>query len=123
MRELAAPVVLAVAVLASPATAGAHAVLVNSIPAARMVLSYPPGRVDLWFNERLEPAWSTLSVWSASGTQVDRRDTIVSPEDPKRLSVTLGTLGPGMYTVRFRVLSVDAHVVESSFVFTVEAKP
>ena len=30
-------------------------------------------------------------------------------------------LGPGRYIVRFRVLSVDGHVVESSYIFTVRA--
>ena len=30
-------------------------------------------------------------------------------------------LDPGRYTVRFRVLSVDGHVVESSYTFTVKA--
>lgn len=84
-------------------------------------MSQPPSRVALWFNERLEPSFSSVSVWSASSVQVDRRDPAVSAEDPKRLTVTLGPLPPGSYTVRFRVLSVDGHVVESSFPFTVRS--
>jgi methionine-rich copper-binding protein CopC len=79
--------------------------------------------VELWFSERLEPAFSTLSVWSAAGAQVDRQDAAVGSDDARRLSVTLADLEPGVYTVRFRVLSVDGHVVESSFTFTVTARP
>ena len=104
------------------APAEAHAVLVRSIPGARSLLSVPPERVQLWFSERLEPAFSSVSVWSASGAQVDRRDARVSPDDPKQLSVTLPTIEPGTYTVRCRVLSVDGHVVEASFAFTVKPK-
>ena len=44
----------------------------------------------------------------------------VGPDDPRKLSVTLPALGPGQYAVRYRVLSVDGHVVESSFVFSVK---
>ena len=101
-----------------PALVESHAVLVKSFPPARAVLTRPPVRVQLWFSERLEPAFSSAGVWSASGKQVDNRDARVSPDDPKELSVSLPLLGAGTYTVRCRVLSVDSHVVEASFPFT-----
>jgi methionine-rich copper-binding protein CopC len=44
----------------------------------------------------------------------------VSAEDPRRLSLSLPPLMPGRYTVSFRVLSVDGHVVESRLTFTVK---
>jgi copper resistance protein C len=109
---------LAAAVLfATPA--GAHAVLVRSTPPGRATLAEKPDRVQLWFNERLEPAFSSVSVWSSAGTQVDAGDARVGPDDAKRLSVTLPPLPPGAYSVRYRVLSVDGHVVDSSFSFTI----
>jgi methionine-rich copper-binding protein CopC len=43
----------------------------------------------------------------------------VGPDDLKRLSVGVSPLAPGTYTVRYRVLSVDGHVVESEFSFTI----
>jgi len=107
-------------VLALPAAGGAHAVLVKSSPARRAVLSHPPARVELWFNERIEPAYSGLTVVSAAGERVDHGDVSVGPDDPRRLSVTLSALEPGRYVVRFRVVSVDGHVVESSFEFSVK---
>ena len=107
--------------LATPA--GAHAVLVRSTPPGRATLAEKPDRVQLWFNERLEPAFSSVSVWSSAGTQVDAGDARVGPEDAKRLSVTLPPLPPGAYSVRYRVLSVDGHVVDSSFSFTIRDKP
>src|SRR5262249_58623975 len=81
------------------------------------------GGVQLWFNERLEPAYSQMSVWSAAGAQVDRGDARVDPDDARQLRVTLAPLARGAYTVRYRVLSVDGHVVESSFPFTVTGGP
>ena len=106
------------ALLLRPAVALGHAVLVKSVPAQRAALVEPPPRVELWFNERLEPAYSKALVTNEAGTQVDLRDVAVSAEDPRRLAVSLPVLVPGRYTVSFRVLSVDGHVVESEFPFT-----
>ena len=110
---------LAVTVLYTAQTAETHALLVKSVPSARASLSRPPERVQLWFNERLEPAYSIVSVWNAAGVQVDERDGAVSPQDPRRLELTLPALPPGNYVVRFRVLSVDGHIVESTVPFTI----
>lgn len=114
---------LAVATLAAAAPAGAHAVLVRSAPPARAALAEPPERVQLWFNERLEPAYSSVSVWNAAGAQVDARNAAVGADDAKRLAVTVPPIGAGAYVVKYRVLSVDGHVVDSSFPFTVRPKP
>ena len=109
-------------VLLIPVSAWTHAVLVKSAPARRAILSKPPTRVQLWFNERLEAQFSQLSVWNAEGRQVDIQDIHIAPDDPKRLSVGLAELAPGTYTVKFRVLSVDGHIVESEFPFTVRGR-
>jgi copper resistance protein C len=108
------------ALLLRPAAALGHAVLVKSVPAHRAALVEPPPRVELWFNERLEPAYSKALVTNEAGAQVDLRDVAVSAEDPRRLAVSLPVLVPGRYTVSFRVLSVDGHVVESKLTFTVK---
>jgi methionine-rich copper-binding protein CopC len=100
----------------------AHAVLVRSTPPHRAVLGQVPERVDLWFNERLEAAYSTVSVWNEAGVQVDTRDVTVGPDDPRRLSVTMSGREPGLYTVKYRVLSVDGHIVDSRFSFTVKGQ-
>jgi methionine-rich copper-binding protein CopC len=106
-----------------PGQAGAHAALVRSVPARRSTLARPPERVLLWFGEPLEPAYSTVTVADPGGTRVDAGDARVGPGDPTLLSVTVPRLPPGTYTVRFRVLSVDGHIVESEFPFTVGPAP
>jgi methionine-rich copper-binding protein CopC len=76
------------------------------------------GARPLWFNEQLEAALSRLSVVDTD-KPVDSGDVRVGPDDLKRLSVGIPALAPGTFTVRYRVLSVDGHVVESQFSFTV----
>jgi methionine-rich copper-binding protein CopC len=105
-----------------PAVADAHAVLVKSSPARRAVLALPPTRVELTFNERLEPAYSTVSVWSSAQTKVDDGKIVVGPTDPRRLTVGVPPLETGTYTVKFRVLSVDGHLVEGTYPFEVRPR-
>ncbi len=106
-----------------PGLAWGHAALVRSTPAQRAMLARSPDRVRLWFNEPLEAKFATVSVWDAKGGQVDQQDGLVGADDPKTLSVGVPLLGPGTYTVKYRVLSVDGHVVEGSFRFTVRSSP
>jgi methionine-rich copper-binding protein CopC len=116
-------VALLAGVLLAPAVAWSHAELVKSVPARRAALTTAPPRVRLAFNERVEAKFSRVSVWDAKGAQVDLKDAEVDPEDGRQLTVGLPALEPGTYTVRFRVLSVDGHVVESQFPFTVRKRP
>jgi hypothetical protein len=102
--------------------AQAHAVLVRSTPSHRAVLGQAPERVDLWFSERLEPAYSTVTIWNEAGRQVDERDAAVAADDPRRLTVTFAARAAGQYTVKYRVLSVDGHIVDSLFTFTVKGQ-
>jgi methionine-rich copper-binding protein CopC len=105
--------------LSFPALAFAHAYLVKSVPAGRATLFSSPGKIELWFNERLEPRYSAASVFDPDGKRVDLDNAQVSAEDPKQLAVGVKPLQSGRYTVKFRVLSVDGHVVEQSFPFTI----
>ena len=113
---------LCMLLLMVPTTGWTHAYLVKSSPARRAMLSSTPTRVVLWFNERLEPQFSQLAVWNAEGQRVDAGDLQVGPEDGKKLSVGIPTLPAGTYTVKYRVLSVDGHIVEAEFPFTVRSR-
>jgi copper resistance protein C len=112
-------VAAALLLAAMSAPAHAHAVLVTSVPAARAVLANPPPRVELEFSERLEPAYSTLSVWNDRGERVDGNAVSEVAASGRRLVLAVPVLAPGRYTVRYRVLSVDGHVVEASVPFTI----
>ena len=102
-----------------PSLSFAHAYLVKSVPARRATLFSSPARIQLWFNERLEPRYSSASVVDPDGKRVDLDNAQVMSEDPKQLSIGVKQLLSGRYTVKFRVLSVDGHVVEQNFYFTI----
>jgi copper resistance protein C len=99
-----------------------HAYLVKSSPALQEVLIRPPTEVQLWFNERLEPAYSHVSVLDAEGHCVDLADEHLDRNDSKKLVIGVRPLAPGSYKVKYRVLSVDGHIVENQFTFTVRGQ-
>jgi len=105
--------------LAAPEPAWAHASLVKSVPAPRAVLRRAPVAIQLWFNERLEARYSSFSLFDADGHAVETGEVELAAGDPKCLSATIKSLQPGAYTVRYRVLSTDGHVVQNSFTFTI----
>jgi methionine-rich copper-binding protein CopC len=122
MRTPRLPGMLALLLWLAPFAAGAHALLDKSEPARRATLAKPPAAVRLWFNERLEPAFSSIEVVDATGRPVAAQAARVSPQDPKLLELALPALAPGVYTVRYKVLSVDGHTVKASFPFTVKGR-
>ncbi|MEE8287793.1 MAG: copper resistance CopC family protein [Nitrosomonadaceae bacterium] len=100
----------------------AHAQLIKAEPARRAVLDKAPTQVRLWFNEEIEGAYTSLSVLNANKKPVtDAKPRVVS-DDPKSVVLVLPDLEPGKYSVKFRVLSVDGHIVDSSFDYTVKSK-
>lgn len=119
-RRMGALAALVITILFPLESTLAHSLLVRSQPERRATVTRPPEQVRLWFSERIEPAYARLSVWDAEGRQVDAGDAAVDPADPTTLAVRTPGLRPGRYTVLYRVLSVDGHIVESSFTFTVK---
>lgn len=100
-----------------PPSAEAHALLVKAEPARRAALSRAPHQVKLWFNEEIEPAYTKMLVVNANGKPVTDAKFQVPADDRKLMVLQLPELTPGKYVVKFRVLSVDGHVVESSYDF------
>lgn len=106
--------------LFTPSPLSAHAYLVKSIPAQRAVLYRAPTKVQLWFNERLEPRYSSLSVSDENGKPIEIGQNAVDSNDAKLLAAALNPLPAGRYVIKYRVLSVDGHVVENQFPFTIK---
>ena len=103
-------------------TALAHAMLVKAEPARRAALTKAPSQVRLWFNEEIEKDYASLAVQDAAKATVTEIKPHVAADDPKSIVLPLPELEAGKYTVKFRVLSVDGHVVDSSYDFTVKSK-
>ncbi len=95
----------------------AHATLDHAEPRVGNKVATAPREVTLWFTEKLEPAFSSITVTNAAGERVDSGKTRVSGS---QMSVSLRSGGgPGTYHVNWRVLSVDTHRTEGNFTFQV----
>jgi len=105
--------------LAMATAAIAHAMLDRAVPRVGSSVRVAPERIELWFSERLEPAFSTLKVIDSSGHQVDRGDASVDAGDRTHFIVSLTPLARGRYRVVWRVVSVDAHATAGDFAFEV----
>ena len=103
-----------------PAPAAAHANLASSDPPANSELETAPNRVIIWFTEPVEPALSDIRVLDSAGKQVDKGHSVVDDLNPLAMSVGLGDVPDGTYTVAWKnVSTVDGHRVRGSFVFAV----
>lgn len=114
--------VMAMAMCVHAAPALAHAALVKTEPPRRAVLAKAPAQVRLWFNEEIESAYASLVVLDTGKNPVTGVKPQLSPGDQKSIVLPLPELAPGKYSVKFRVLSLDGHVIQSSFDFTVKGK-
>src|SRR5215213_35135 len=92
-----------------------HALYVRSEPASG-VRFVPPGQIQVWLTEAVEPDFSKIEVLDSTRKRVDLDDTHAVPEDPKSLIVSVGQVPDGTYTVSWKALSaVDGHVTQGLF--------
>jgi len=96
--------------------ASAHAFLDHAEPRVGNTVATAPREVTLWFTQKLEPAFSSITVTNSAGQRVDTGKTRVSGN---QMSVSLRSGGAGTYRVNWRVLSVDTHRTDGNFTFRV----
>ena len=96
--------------------ASAHAFLDHAEPRVGNKVATPPHEVTLWFTQKLEPAFSNVTVTNAAGQRVDAGRPRVSGN---QMSVSLRPGGTGTYHVTWHVLSVDTHTTDGNFTFQV----
>jgi copper transport protein len=116
-RALVPALCLAVAALALPATAGAHATLVQSSPGYGKRLQRSPKVVVLQFDQSVKVLPNAVDVFTAKGKLVSGG---ARTGNDRRVVVTpVRRLGRGAYTVRWTAVSADGHVVSGVFTFGV----
>ena len=115
---LAAVLLAATALLAAPASpAYAHNVLRKATPAQDAELTKAPTKVTLDFLQKLNPAFTTVTLSDADKQPVATSEPEV---DGTKATVTIDSPLPnGVYTVAYRVVSNDGHPVQGSYKFTV----
>ncbi len=98
--------------------AAAHAVLERSSPPANAALENPPGRVDLWFTEEIDPAFSSARLLDSRGQTIAGPGSVSSRG--RQIALPVPSLPQGLYTVTWRVLSVvDGHATSGVVLFGV----
>jgi len=99
--------------------AAGHAGLVASIPADGAALAAPPSSIELRFTEPVTPLAMRLFTGAAAPVP------LAAPQgasDVMKLALP-ADLREGVYTLSYRVISLDSHPVGGSIVFAIGDKP
>ena len=108
---------LIVSAAAFAALAAAHAMLAHAEPAVGATVHGDITVLRLRFTERIEPALCRLTLVH-DGRETALAD-LAAEGDGRILAAHVARLAPGAYTVRWRAVSVDTHVTEGDYSFTV----
>jgi len=100
-----------------PAGAAAHATLTQTKPAFKQRLGASPRFVELRFDQSVDALPNAITVYTAKGKVVSGKS---KPGTDRRIvTVPVKQLPRGGYTVRWRVVSADSHVVAGVYTFGV----
>lgn len=107
--------------LAWPMTASAHTSLIAQQPVGNSVIQELPPEISLTFDESLIVIGSAnkITVLDPSGQEISTGETKVLDNVVSR-SVTSSEM-PGKYSVTYRVVSEDGHVVSATYQFTLQS--
>ncbi len=107
---------IATFLLLSGSIAQAHALLEHAEPRVGGTVKTAPHEIVLSFTQKIESAFSTVEVTDAAGHRVDEGKPGVEG-NVMRVPVKISL--PGIYRVKWHVLSVDTHATEGAFAFRV----
>ena len=119
LRTMIIATAMAAATVASP-FASAHASLKSSNPEAGATLAAAPKEIALTFNEKVEEAFSTITLADGEGKAVAADKAKVDAANPAILRLVAPTLAAGSYTVTWAVAGHDGHRRKGEFKFTVK---
>jgi methionine-rich copper-binding protein CopC len=99
-----------------------HLRLLRTAPAADSTVATPPAEIRLWFSVAPEMATTSVRVTGPNGRAVPlaplRHDR---GRDAPVVAPLRAPAAPGRYSVAWRTMSSDGHVVRGTFAFTVAA--
>lgn len=99
--------------------AQAHTTLSSAVPANNSVVTSPPTEIKLNF---AKPGRLTALTIQKEGDKEAKTIAALPKDAATTLSVPIEPLAPGKYTVNWRVMGGDNHVMSGVVRFTVEAK-
>jgi methionine-rich copper-binding protein CopC len=102
-----------------PAICFAHAGMLNSNPDRNSILTTAPKKVTIKMSDKVEPAFSHIEVFGVDNKKISGK-TRFSQENMIMETDLPGDLPPGLYTVKWKVMSLDGHALSGDYSFTVE---
>lgn len=106
-------------IIGLPFVVNAHVRMLECSPEPDSVLNTSPEKVSITFLGSVEPAFSKIEVYDEKGNRVSKKttfhdnDTIMEVELEKNLP-------PGVYTVKWKCVSIDGHKQNKEFRFTIQ---
>ena len=98
-----------------------HNHLTKSVPAADASVKESPKQVRLWFNERPEVSFSSITVLGPDSTKLDVIGKAQATDDTLSVAADLTKpLAKGHYTIVWRTAGKDGHAVRGRYGFSVE---
>ena len=115
-------VVLAAATPSDVADREFHFALSKSMPEADSSVESPT-EIRLWFTEVPEAKTTSIRLIGANDEPIHTADVTQDADDQRSFGVALEhALSSGTYTVAWRAIGADGHVVRADYQFTVVAK-
>jgi copper transport protein len=120
VARISVAILLFTVTLVMAANARAHAVLLETLPAAGSAVAQSPAAVILRFNEPVAPV--SVRLLDSSGSEVAVAGKAHTTDNELTLPLT-GLLDHGQYLLSYRVTSLDSHLIKGSFTFAVGSGP
>ncbi len=108
-----------IAFLLIPALCFAHVGMLNSTPAKNGFVSSSPEKITVKFGGEVEPAFSKVEVYDQNDKKVSGKTTFLKGNKVMESELDQ-KLSPGLYTVKWKIMSLDGHSLSEEFTFTIE---
>lgn len=119
MTKFIRPIALGAAVVLCTAMTVFHNHLVKSVPAAGDKLSASPKEVRLWFNEKPEIPFTSVTLLKADSTKITTIK-VVATDDTMAVSAPIASALPaGSYLITWRTAGSDGHAIRGTYGFSI----
>ena len=108
---------LALTLLLVARIASAHAVLIQSSPAANATVQGPDVPITLKYNSRVDGSRSTLRLVTPHGQS---KPLTIEQSAPETINAVATGLNPGSYAISWQVLATDGHITRGRIPFVVK---
>ena len=96
-----------------------HNHLVKSTPSAGERLTVSPAEIRLWFNERPEIPFTSVTILRADSSKIATIKAVATPDSMAVSAPLPQPLPAGSYLITWRTASRDGHAIRGSYGFSI----